>query len=177
VTGSVQIEYEIIAATIDASGTVVAHVDAVADPLGLNPILRDLGLGVDYFRLIRVLTARDLAGAVDWSSMQTVNRRRDNAAAVDAVGADVGLSRRDAVASTDAFSLAFVRRSMAVAVDWTRQRVSAVRIDAAVAVEMLALAASRSRRDPAASHDFGQVVLQNYALGYADDYVGDATSF
>ncbi|MNT95665.1 hypothetical protein D3C72_2375870 [compost metagenome] len=52
-----------------------------------------------------------------------------------------------------------------------------MRIDAAVAIDVLALAVARYRRDTAASHDSGQVVLENYALDYADDYVGDATSF
>lgn len=176
-TGPVHIEFEIVAATVDASGTVVVRVDAVADPLGLNPILRDLGLAVDYFSLIRVLTRRDVAAAADWMATQVANGRRDRAAAVEQVSVDVGFGGHDRAASFDVMSLAFVQRSITAALDWTRQRVTAVRLDAAVAVDVMALAASRSRRDDVASHDFGQVVLQNYALGYADDYVGDATSF
>ncbi|MEN4919439.1 hypothetical protein ABE485_12255 [Achromobacter spanius] len=176
-TGPVHIEFEIVAATVDASGTVVVRVDAVADPLGLNPILRDLGLAVDYFRLIRVLARYDVAAAVDWMSTEVANTRRDRAAAVDQVGVGVRFAGDDRVASFDAISLAFVQRSIAASQDWTRQRVNAVRIDASVAVDVLALAVARYRRDTVASHDSGQVVLENYALDYADDYVGDATSF
>jgi len=177
VTGPVNIEFEIVAATVDASGTVVVRLDAVADPLGLNPILRDAGLAVDYFRLIRVLARRDVAAAVDWMSTQVAKRHRDRAAAVDQVGAGVRIGGDDRAASFDVISLAFVQRSITVSLDWTRQRVTAVRIDAAAAVDVLALAVARYRRDAAVSHDSGQVVLENYALDYADDYVGDATSF
>ena len=93
------------------------------------------------------------------------------------IGTGVDFARREAAASFDLFVLAFVHRSRAASVDWTRQQIRAVRVDASRAVDVLALAAARSQRDTAASRDFGSVVLQNYADDYADDYVGDATSF
>ncbi|MNW05317.1 hypothetical protein D3C71_2015510 [compost metagenome] len=89
----------------------------------------------------------------------------------------MAFSRHDSAGAFDLFALAFVKRSISTAVDWSRQRVSAVRFDAAVTVDVLSLVVARFRRDAAASHDSGQVVLDNYALDYADDYVGDATSF
>ncbi|WP_238874235.1 hypothetical protein [Achromobacter xylosoxidans] len=176
-TGPVHLEHEIVAATVDASGTLVARVDAVADPLGLNPILADLGLAVDYFRLVRILNRHDLAAAVDWRAVAVVGQRRDDAIASDAVDAGVALGRGDVAGALDRFALAFVRLSPGTAVDWARQQVRSVRFDAAVAVDVLALAVARERRDAAASHDSGRVVLENYALDYAVDYVGDATSF
>jgi len=177
VAGPIHLEYEIVAATVDASGTLVARVDAVADPLGLNPILADLGLAVDFFRLVRILNRHDLAAAVDWHAVGAVGARRDVAAGTDLVAAGVAVGQRDAAGARDLFVLAFVQRSAGTALDWTRQQVTAVRFDAAVAVDVLALAVARDRRDAAASHDSGQVVLENYALDYADDYVGDATTF
>lgn len=176
-TGPVHLEHEIVAATVDASGTLVARVDAVADPLGLNPILADLGLAVDYFRLVRILNRHDTAAAVDWRAVAVVGQRRDGAVATDVVGAGVAFGRTDVVGALDRFALAFVRLSAGTAVDWARQQVRSIRFDAAVAVDVLALAVARERRDAASSHDSGRVVLENYALDYADDYVGDATSF
>ena len=175
-TGPVHIEYEIVAPTVETSGTVVATLDAVADPLGLNPILRDLGLAFDYFQLVRLFSRRDVALAVDLHTTDVVPCAR-RAAAVDVIGTGVDFARREAAASFDLFVLAFVHRSRAASVDWTRQQIRAVRVDASRAVDVLALAAARSQRDTAASRDFGSVVLQNYADDYADDYVGDATSF
>ena len=176
-TGPVHIEYEIVAPTVDTSGTVVATLDAVADPLGLNPILGDLGLAVDYFQLIRLFNRQDVAPAVDMHTTDVRAARRDRAAAVDVIGTGVDFARRDAAASFDLFVLAFVHRSRAASVDWTRQQIRAVRVDASRAVDVLALAAARNQRDTAASRDFGTAVLQNYADDYADDYVGDATTF
>lgn len=176
-TGPVHLEHEIVAATVDASGTLAARVDAVADPLGLNPILADLGLAVDYFRLVRILNRHDLAAAVDWRVVAVVGHRRDGAIASDVVSAGVAFGRADVAGALDRFALAFVRLSPGTAVDWARQQVRSIRFDAAVAVDVLALAVARERRDAAASHDSGRVVLENYALDYADDYVGDATSF
>lgn len=176
-TGPVHIEHEIVAATVDVSGTVVARVDAVADPLGLNPILRDLGLAAEYFSLVRTLNRQDLAAAVDWHGVGVAGQCRDAAAATDVVGAGVAFGHRDVTGARDVFELAFVQRSVGASMDWTHQQIRSVRLDAAVAVDVLALALARERRDAAVAHDFGQVVLQNYALDYADDYVGDATSF
>lgn len=176
-TGPVRIEHEIVAATVDASRTLVARVDAVADPLGLNPILTDLGLAVDYFRLVRILNRHDQALAIDWHAIGLVAQRRDVAVSADVVGAGIAFDRHDVAGARDMFALAFSRVSAAAAVDWTHQQVRAVRFDAAVAVDVLALAVARERHDAASSHDSGQVVLENYALDYADDYVGDATSF
>lgn len=176
-TGPVHIEYEIVQATVDPSGTVVATVEAVADPLGLNPILTDLGLAVEYFRLIRILNRRDHAANVDWHATGVTGRRRDVSEAMDRSAVGLAFSRRDVAAATDIFSLAFARASAGAAVDWTSQAVRSVRFDAAVAVDVLALAVARERRDVAMSQDSGDVVLENYALDYAADYVGDATSF
>ncbi|KDC15371.1 hypothetical protein L504_2163 [Bordetella bronchiseptica F2] len=149
----------------------------MADPLGLNPILTDLGLAVDYFRLVRILNRHDQALAIDWHAVGLVAQRRDVAVSADAVGVGMVFGRHDVAGASDWFALAFARVSTGAAVDWTRQQVRAIRLDAAVAVDVLALAAARERRDAAASHDSGQVVLENYVLDYAADYVGDATSF
>lgn len=176
-TGPVHIELEIVAATVDASGTAVARVDAVADPLGLNPILRELGLAVDYFSLVRMLNRHDLSAAVDWHSVGVAGQRRDAAAATDVAGAGVAFGRQDVADACDVFELAFVQRSVGASMDWTHQQIHSVRIDAAMAVDVLALALALERRDAAGAHDLGQVLLQNYALDYADNYVGDATSF
>ncbi|WP_025139007.1 hypothetical protein [Achromobacter sp. DH1f] len=176
-TGPVHIEYEIVAAAVDASVTRVARVDAVADPLGLNPILLDLGLAAEYFRLVRILNRLDLAVADDRRSVGWVGRRRDAALAMEGLDAELAVRRRDVTGALDLFTLAFVHRSVGAGHDWIRQQVRTVRIDAVVAVDVLALAMARERRDAATSQDSGQVVLENYALDYADDYVGDATSF
>lgn len=176
-TGPVHLEHEIVSATVDASGTLVARVDAVSDPLGLNPILTDLGLAVDYFRLLLILNRHNVGAAVDWQAVGLVGQRRDIAAAADVVGTGVAFGRNDVAGAVDLVALAFVQRSPSAAVDWARQQVRAVRFDAVVAVDVLALAVARERRDTAASHDSGQVVLENYVLDYADDYVGEATPF
>ncbi|MGZ9893031.1 hypothetical protein ACXXNA_05680 [Bordetella bronchiseptica] len=176
-TGPVRIEHEIVAATVDASRTLVARVDAVADPLGLNPILADLGLAVDYFRLVRILNRRDQAEAIDSHAVGMIAPCRDVAVSADVVGAGIAFGRHDVAGARDMFALAYARVSTSAAVDWARQQVRAVRFDAAVAVDVLTLAVARERRDAASSHDSGQVVLENYALDYAGDYVGDATSF
>lgn len=176
-TRPVHVELEIVAATVDASGTAVARVDAVADPLGLNPILRELGLAVDYFSLVRTLNRHDLSAAVDSHSMRVFAQRRDVASATEVVGAGVAFGRHDVADACDAFELAFVQRSVGASMDWTHQQIHGVRIDAAMAVDVLSSALALERRDAAAAHDFGQVLLQNYALDYADDYVGNASSF
>lgn len=175
--GPVHIEHELVVATVDASGTVVARVDALADPLGLNPILDDVGVGSDYFRLVRMLNRLDLGAAVDWHAVGAAAPRRDVAAGADLIAASLAFGERDAASARDLFVLAFVQRSAGAALDWARQRVRAFRFDASVTLDVLALVVARERRDAAASYDSGQVVLENYALDYADDYVGDATTF
>lgn len=175
--GPVHLEYEIVAATVDASGTLVARVDAVADPLGMNPILRDLGLPTEYIRLVFTLIRKDAAVADDQRAAVVLSRRLDASAPADVVSAGLAFARRNTAATTDTLVLAFVHRSNGAGVDWARQQVRSMRFDAAAAAERLAVTAAGQRRDQATSKDSGRVVLENYALDYADDYVGEATTF